>query len=117
MGYHYVDERIVLQKAIQYALDRGWKPRYYSDTLEEKIVGFDIYQYGIRKVTFFNDDGVRFYLPAYEIIFNHSFLTYIWPVDSERMSFIVAMAMTTSPLHPYPALDYFAHHIPKEVMQ
>lgn len=79
-----MSDQEILEKAIQKALDGGWRPRGF--TLEdgtdlygdEEISTFDIYRYGLKKVTFFNHEAVRFFIPVWEIIFNHSFAKALW---------------------------------------
>jgi hypothetical protein len=75
----YVDERDTARNAIQYALDHGWKPRKWDNAdLNETIVAFDIWKYGMRKVMFFNEDATQFQIPIYEILFNHDFAKCLW---------------------------------------
>lgn len=66
----------IIQEAIQKALDNGWQVREPFDG--EKIVAFDVYKYGTKKVTFFTDDAVRIHVPVWEVIFNHDFAKALW---------------------------------------
>ena len=78
-----MSDQEILERVIQKALDRGWKPRSWKledgqELYDEEICNFDIYRYGIKKVTFFNEDAVRFFIPVWEIIFNHDFAKALW---------------------------------------
>lgn len=84
-------EQQTIDKAIKKALANGWQPRNYKnfglDT--EDVIAFDVSKYGLKKVTFFNDDIIRFSIPVYEIIFNHTFAIAVfghgWTKKLQRM--------------------------------
>lgn len=74
-----------LRPVIQKVLDNGWKPRTFPSLPEypsdpETIVGFEIYKYGTKHVTFFTADDIRFRIPLYEIMFNHDFAKALWGI-------------------------------------
>jgi hypothetical protein len=78
------DQEIIAAR-VQTALDRGWQPRSWQDgegnVHTDTIVAFDVYKYGLRKVTFFTEDATRFHVPVWEIIFNHDFARALWPEE------------------------------------
>lgn len=82
----YFDEREVLREAINIALAKGWHVRSWEGNfVDEVICAFDVYKYGIRKITFFNEDMTRIQIPVYEIIFNHDFAQYIFGNNGDKV--------------------------------
>lgn len=72
------EERELVRGLIQKALDAGWQPRDWHSAEPEIIRGFDVYKYGTKKVTFWNDDAINFKVHLLDIIFDHRFARYIW---------------------------------------
>lgn len=77
-----MDYREVLERVVQKALDDGWQPRNYEFfENDEKVVAFDVWKRQSKKITFFTEEGVRFAIPFYELIFDHYFAKVLWPTD------------------------------------
>lgn len=72
------EERALVGGLIQRAIDNGWEPRVSITGTPETISTFDVYKYGTKKITFFNQDGVDFKVHLFDILFSHSFAEAIW---------------------------------------